>query len=49
VIDFKVISKLMSRRLVKDPLERLTPYQRRILALVAEGYSNLGGLCKSQS
>jgi len=42
VIDPKIISKLMSRRRIEDPLDRLTPYQKRILALVAEGHSNLG-------
>ncbi|MGH3875300.1 MAG: LuxR C-terminal-related transcriptional regulator [Pseudonocardiaceae bacterium] len=33
---------MTSRRRIEDPLTRLTPYQRRILALVAEGHSNLG-------
>ncbi|MGH3915347.1 MAG: response regulator [Pseudonocardiaceae bacterium] len=42
VIDPHIISQLMSRRRIEDPLERLTPHQRRILALVAEGRSNLG-------
>jgi DNA-binding NarL/FixJ family response regulator len=42
VIDSEIISQLMSRRRVENPLERLTPYQKRILGLVAEGYSNLG-------
>ncbi len=42
VIDRYIISKLMSRRRVADPLERLTPHERRILALVAEGRSNVG-------
>jgi DNA-binding NarL/FixJ family response regulator len=42
VIDSQIICQLMSRRRTEDPLKRLTPYQRRILALVAEGHSNLG-------
>ena len=42
VIDSEIISQLMSRHRAKNPLQRLTPYQRRILALVAEGHSNLG-------
>lgn len=42
VIDPYIISKLMSRRRVADPLENLTPHERRILALVAEGRSNRG-------
>lgn len=42
MIDSEIISQLMSRRRLENPLERLTPYQKRILGLVAEGYSNLG-------
>jgi DNA-binding NarL/FixJ family response regulator len=42
VIDRHIISTLMSRRRVTDPLERLTPHERRILELVAEGRSNVG-------
>jgi DNA-binding NarL/FixJ family response regulator len=42
VIDPYIISQLMSRRRVEDPLDRLSPHERRILALVAEGRSNLG-------
>ncbi|MGH3899305.1 MAG: response regulator [Pseudonocardiaceae bacterium] len=42
VIDSEIVNQLMSRHRVKNPLELLTPYQRRILGLVAEGYSNLG-------
>lgn len=42
VIDSHIISRLMSRRRVKDPLEQLTPHEKRVLALVAEGRSNLG-------
>ncbi|MBF6076612.1 response regulator transcription factor [Nocardia beijingensis] len=42
VIDPYIISKLMSRHRVTDPLDKLTPHERRILALVAEGRSNRG-------
>jgi DNA-binding NarL/FixJ family response regulator len=42
VVDPLIITRLMSRRRARDPLEALTPYERRVLALVAEGRSNLG-------
>ncbi|MEV8436126.1 response regulator transcription factor [Actinosynnema sp. NPDC051121] len=42
VIDAYIIGKLMARRRVADPLERLTPHERRVLALMAEGRSNRG-------
>ncbi|MEV7630287.1 response regulator transcription factor [Actinoplanes sp. NPDC089786] len=42
VVDSYLINRLMTRRRTHDPLERLTPHERRILALVAEGRSNLG-------
>jgi len=42
VIDPYVIDRLMARRRAGDPLAKLTAHERRILALVAEGYSNLG-------
>jgi DNA-binding NarL/FixJ family response regulator len=42
VIDSGIIDQLMSRRQAGDPLERLTAHERRVLALVAEGRSNLG-------
>jgi len=41
VIDPPIITRLMSRRRHRDPLAALTAYERRILALVAEGRSNL--------
>jgi DNA-binding NarL/FixJ family response regulator len=41
-IDNLIISRLMDRQRTKDPLAALTPHERRILALVAEGRSNLG-------
>ncbi|MEU2262076.1 response regulator transcription factor [Streptomyces sp. NPDC019645] len=42
VVDRHLINRLMSRQRTSDPLERLSPHERRILALVAEGRSNLG-------
>lgn len=41
VIDSHVVTRLMSRRRHRDPLAKLTAHERRILALVAEGRSNL--------
>lgn len=42
VVDSYLIDRLMARRRVDDPLGRLTPHERRVLAMVAEGHSNLG-------
>ncbi|RZU49452.1 DNA-binding NarL/FixJ family response regulator [Krasilnikovia cinnamomea] len=42
VIDPLLIDRLMRRRRAPDPLAALSPHERRILALVAEGRSNLG-------
>jgi DNA-binding NarL/FixJ family response regulator len=42
VIDPYIISQLMTRRRTQNPLDRLTPSEQRVLALIAEGYSNLG-------
>jgi DNA-binding NarL/FixJ family response regulator len=39
-IDGEVVSTLISRRRVQDPLERLTARERDVLALMAEGLSN---------
>ncbi|MET8147901.1 response regulator [Actinoplanes sp. NPDC049668] len=42
VIDRLIIDRLMGRRRAPDPLAALSPHERRVLALVAEGRSNLG-------
>ncbi|CAJ61630.1 MULTISPECIES: response regulator transcription factor [Frankia] len=42
VIDPEIINRLMSRRRRRNPLDRLTPQERRVLALVVEGRTNRG-------
>jgi DNA-binding NarL/FixJ family response regulator len=42
VIDRAVVDELLARRRRDDPLEALTPREREILALMAEGRSNKG-------
>jgi DNA-binding NarL/FixJ family response regulator len=42
VIDPSIIDRLMKRRRWQDPLDALSPHERRVLSLVAEGRSNLG-------
>jgi DNA-binding NarL/FixJ family response regulator len=42
VVDPAVVEHLMAARRAGDPLDRLTPHERRVLGLVAEGRSNLG-------
>ncbi len=40
VLDPEVVAQLLGRRSADDPLDRLTPREREVLALMAEGRSN---------
>jgi DNA-binding NarL/FixJ family response regulator len=40
VLDPEVVSQLMVRRRADDPMRALTPREREVLALMAEGYGN---------
>jgi DNA-binding NarL/FixJ family response regulator len=42
VIDPEVVAQLFARRRTADPIEALTPREREVLALMAEGRSNAG-------
>jgi DNA-binding NarL/FixJ family response regulator len=42
VVDPSLVQELVSARKVDDPLEPLTPREREVLALMAEGRSNAG-------
>jgi DNA-binding NarL/FixJ family response regulator len=51
VLDPEVVSRLLARRRHNDPVDRLTPAQRSVLELVAEGRTNSGiaeALCISE-
>jgi DNA-binding NarL/FixJ family response regulator len=39
-LDPEVVSHMLGRRRREDPLDELTPREREVLALIAEGYSN---------
>jgi DNA-binding NarL/FixJ family response regulator len=41
-VDPEVVSQLLGRRRADDPLEALTPREREVLELMAEGRSNAG-------
>lgn len=45
VIDAEVVSRLLSRRRDHDVLDDLTPREREVLRLMAEGHSN-GAICE---
>jgi DNA-binding NarL/FixJ family response regulator len=46
VVDRAIVEELLARRRQADPLEDLTPREREILALIAEGRSNRG-ICEA--
>jgi serine/threonine-protein kinase PknK len=45
VVDPALVQELVATRQVDDPLEELTPREREVLALMAEGRSN-AGICR---
>jgi DNA-binding NarL/FixJ family response regulator len=46
VVDRAIVDELLARRRRADPIEELTPREREILALMAEGRSN-HGICRA--
>jgi DNA-binding NarL/FixJ family response regulator len=42
VVDPALVQELVAARSANDPLEELTPREREVLALTAEGRSNMG-------
>jgi DNA-binding NarL/FixJ family response regulator len=46
VVDREIVDELMRRSRAPDPLDELTPREREILALIAEGRSNQG-ICRA--
>ena len=42
VLDPDVVSRLVGRKRKASPLDELTPRERQVLALIAEGHSNAG-------
>src|SRR5689334_4354749 len=46
VVDSAIVKELLARRRRVDPLETLTPREREIIALMAEGRSNQG-ICRT--
>ena len=45
VLDPTIVARLLGRRRVSGPLDQLTPRERQVLALMAEGHSN-EGICQ---
>ena len=46
VVDSAIVKELLARRRQADPLEELTPREREVIALMAEGRSNQG-ICQT--